>query len=85
MATVRAGGDGALPRSVTVVCQRHGADTQLVEGPEGGQAAVHGVAPLHTDQATDAAPPTGEQQLCTNSTNTTQCIRHCKRELVFPS
>lgn len=52
------------------MCQRHGANTQLVEGPEGGQAAVHGVTPLHTDQTADAAPPTGEQQLCTHSTNT---------------
>lgn len=60
----------ALPRCVAVVCQRHGANTQLVEGPEGGQAAVYGVTPLHTDQAADAAPPTGELQLCTHSTNT---------------
>lgn len=76
MATEVQGEKSALPRSVAVVCQRHGANTQLVEGPEGRQAAVHGVTPLHTDQAADVAPPTGEQQLCAHSTNT-QCIPHC--------
>lgn len=80
----------ALPGSVAVVCQCHGANTQLVEGPQGGQAAVHGVTPLHTDQAANAAPPTGEQQLCTHSTNTlllhhSMCSSlYSMRELVFP-
>lgn len=72
------------------MCQRHGANTQLVEGPEGGQAAVEGVTPLHTDQAADAAPPAGEQQLCTRSTNTLLLHRsmcsslYSTRELAFP-
>lgn len=55
--------------------QRHGANAQLVEHPEGGQAAVNGVAPLHTDQAANAAPGPGVPQLCTGTHTHTQSTK----------